>query len=32
MIRFALDDGAGTINLFGENEPNHLMGERHLGE
>ena len=29
MVWFALDDGAGTIDLFGEDEAYHLMGEGH---
>ena len=28
MIWFTLDDGAGTIELFGEDESYHLVGER----
>ena len=29
MVWLALDDGAGTIDLFGEDEAYHLMGEGH---
>lgn len=32
VIGFALDDGAGAINLLGEDESHHLVGEGHLGE
>jgi hypothetical protein len=32
MIGFALDDGAGAIDLFGEDEAYHLVGEGHLRE
>ena len=30
VIGLALDDGAGAVKLFGEDETHHLMGERHL--
>lgn len=29
MIRFAVDDGHGPIDLFGENQTDHLMRECH---
>ncbi len=29
MVWLALDDGACTIDLFGEDEAYHLMGEGH---
>ena len=29
VIWLSLDDGAGTIDLFGEDEAYHLMGESH---
>ena len=32
VIRFALDDGASTIERLGEDEAHHLVGEGHLGE
>jgi hypothetical protein len=32
MVGFALDNGAGPIDLFGKDEADHLMGERELGE
>ena len=32
VIGFALDDGAGAIDLFGEDEAYHLVGEGHLRE
>ena len=32
VIGFAFDDGAGAINLLGEDESHHLVGEGHLGE
>ena len=30
VIRFAFDDGHGTVNLLDEDEAYHLMGEGHL--
>ena len=32
VIGFALDDGAGAVDLFGEDQADHLVGEGHLGE
>ena len=32
MVGLALDDGAGAIDLLGEDEPYHLVGEGHLRE
>ena len=32
VIGLAPDDGTGTVELFGEDEPHHLMGEGHAGE
>ena len=30
MVRFTFDDGTGTVDLFGEGEAYHLVGEGHL--
>lgn len=32
VIRFSLDNRAGTIDLFGEDDTNHLVGEGHSGK
>ena len=32
MIGLAFDDGAGAVDLFGEDQADHLVGEGHLGE
>ena len=32
VVRFALQDGEGAVELFNKDEPNHLMGECHRGE
>ncbi len=32
VILLALEDGAGAVELFDEDEADHLMRERHLGE
>ena len=29
MVGLAFDDGAGAVELFGENQTHHLMGEGH---
>ena len=29
MVRLAFNDGAGAVELFGENQSHHLMGEGH---
>ena len=31
MIGLAFDDGAGAVDLFGEDQTDHLVGEGHLG-
>ncbi len=30
MVWFTFDDGTGTVDLFGEGEAYHLVGEGHL--
>ena len=32
MVGLSFDDSAGTIDLLGKSEADHLVGERHLGE
>ena len=32
VVGFAFDDGAGAVDLFGENEADHLVGEGELRE
>ena len=32
VVGFALDDGAGTVELLGEDKANHLVGKGEAGE
>ena len=32
VVRLAADDGAGAVDLLGEDETYHLVGECHSGE